>query len=149
VEEYQQIDWRKSDRKIGTFKFPTLEAANEWCEKRIDYRCKQMKIDRNAFVEGKDVVPSEIKQHDPDAKGYMFVKIFGPIDSVVGKRGRKAKHANPEMDKIEKLKHKTCEVKLMYMVYTATGLIKTTGKALNDLADTIRNIISDEKSQDD
>jgi hypothetical protein len=134
VEDYQDINWKKSQRKVGTFKFPTLEAANEWCEKRIDYRCKQMGLNRAEFVEGKDVVPTEMKDQDPNAKGYLYLKLFGPIDSIVGKRGRKAKHANPELDKIVKLKRKSYEVRLEYIVYTSPTIIKTTGKALNDLA---------------
>ena len=139
VEEYQEIDERKSQTKVGTFKFPTIEAANKWCEDRINYRCKQMNLNRAEFVEGRDVVPTEIKEQDPDAKGYIYLKLFGPIDSIVGKRGRKAKHANPEMDKIVKLKRKSYEVRLEYIIYTAPGLIKSTGKALNDLYYKMKN----------
>jgi hypothetical protein len=107
-----------------------------------------MGLNRAEFVEGKDVVPTEMKDQDPNAKGYLYLKLFGPIDSIVGKRGRKAKHANPELDKIVKVNRKSYEVRLEYIVYTSPTIIKTTGKALNDLAVKITKSNKDKDTED-
>lgn len=131
--QYQKIDLKNSWKKVGTIKFPTEEAAKEWCENRINSRCSELGLDRNDFTEGHDFLPGEIKQADPNAIGYIYLKLFGDGAVELGKRGRKSKNADPEADKEIKFESVEREVRLEYIIYESTEIIRSSGDALNDL----------------
>jgi hypothetical protein len=133
--QYQKIDRKNSWKKVGTIKFPTEEAAKEWCENRINERCSELGLDRNEFTVGHDFLPGEIKQVDPNAIGYIYLKLFGTGAVELGKRGRKSKNADAEADKEIRFETVEREVRLEYIIYESAEIIRSSGAALNDLFD--------------
>lgn len=132
-------------RKLGSIVFQTPEEADAEMKKRMDEMVKKFGLDKDKFRKiPTGAIPEEIRKSDPNAYGYIYQDTEGEGKVVHKRRGPKGKDFDGNDDGETSFTKKTKGYFIEYFVYRAKNVVKTSGKALTDLADKMSQIDDDE-----